>query len=1082
MACGTEQVAAHSMSLRLLYPVQFLALALAVTALFVAVNRARAQDPPAATRDFNAAAALQNSGLYGRAGDKWAQFIKDFPTDSRLDRAHYYAGVCQLRAKKYPESAASFRVVLAKFPKFTMRDSAQYHLGLALLQGSGVTKKPEDYRAAAAALAQAANEYPKGSHVPQALYYQGEALYSAGAGKEAIEVYKKLIAEHAASSMAGDAHYAMGSAQQELKLDTDAVATFRAFLASAAFAKHPLVPEMKLRLGHSLLTLKQYPEAEKLLGEVAAIKDFPQADLALLKQAQIKVETNKAAEAAAQYGELLAKFPHSAQRSAAQLAQGKCYFLIGKFDLAQPPLVEVTRATAPESAEAAYWLGRSLLKVGKPESALKVLDWGLPKFTGEFVPYLQLTRIDALYDIPAHQKETPALYEAFTKQHAEHALAPQSIYMASLSALGQRQYAPARTHAEAFLANPKLASHELVPAVMYLAAESQLQAATAGDAAADLNRAKQLYEQLAAKYPQHERGVSALLRFGWCQYQAKQYDPALAYLEATAPKLKEPAQIAEAKFLAGRCHSAAGRPKEAVAAFDASLAAKPDWSRAPEVLLAAAQSCRALPDPAAATERLKRLVSSFPNSSYRPQAIYQWGEIAQEQKSYDEAIARYQELQKDFASSEFVPAARYGLGVVHFAKNEFPQAVAALTALLGQPASAELAAKARYLRGLSHHRLKQFEPASADLQAYLTAMPGGAEALDARFTLGLCQAGLGQFDAGAATLAALLKDKPDYPHADKVHYEMGHALLSAKKPAEAAAAFRALAEKTPSSPLAPEGWFQVGRHHESLAEKNTNAPAAAADFAAAGAAYSAGLAKAQAPDLKEKLAYKLGDMLYRQDKFAEAAAQLHAQLKDHPQGALAGAAAFLAGECHYRAGEFGPALPLFEQVIAKKVERFLAQATYRAGACAGRLQNWKASQQHYEALLAQFPKSEHVPEARYGLGWALKQQGQLPAARAALEKVTKETEAEAAAKARFMIGEIAFEEKKYDEAIEHFFTVATGYPFAEWQGYGYFEVGRCFAELKQKDKAIESLKIVVDKYPTHSKAPLAAEIITNLKK
>jgi TolA-binding protein len=164
------------------------------------------------------------------------------------------------------------------------------------------------------------------------------------------------------------------------------------------------------------------------------------------------------------------------------------------------------------------------------------------------------------------------------------------------------------------------------------------------------------------------------------------------------------------------------------------------------------------------------------------------------------------------------------------------------------------------------------------------------------------------------------------------------------------------------------------------------------------------------------------------------------------------------------------------------VEKFLAQALYRAGACAGRLENWKTSQQHYEAMLAQFPKSEHVPEARYGLGWAQKKQGLLPAARASLELVTKETEAEAAAKARFMIGEIAFEEKKYDEAIEHFLTVAVGYPFAEWQGLARFEAARCFEQLKQKDKAIESLQIVVEKFPTHPKAKLAAEMIVNLKK
>jgi len=42
-------------------------------------------------------------------------------------------------------------------------------------------------------------------------------------------------------------------------------------------------------------------------------------------------------------------------------------------------------------------LRRSLLKLNKPDSALKVLDWAIPKYPqGEYAPYLQLTRIAAM--------------------------------------------------------------------------------------------------------------------------------------------------------------------------------------------------------------------------------------------------------------------------------------------------------------------------------------------------------------------------------------------------------------------------------------------------------------------------------------------------------------------------------------------------------------------------------------------------------------------------------------------------------------------------------------------------------------
>ena len=87
--------------------------------------------------------------------------------------------------------------------------------------------------------------------------------------------------------------------------------------------------------------------------------------------------------------------------------------------------------------------------------------------------------------------------------------------------------------------------------------------------------------------------------------------------------------------------------------------------------------------------------------------------------------------------------------------------------------------------------------------------------------------------------------------------------------------------------------------------------------------------------------------------------------------------------------------------------------------------------------------------------------GYHPAKLAQYEQITRETETEAAAKARFMVGEIAFGQKKYEEAIEHYLEVAVGYPYKEWQALARYETGRCFAELGDKDKAIAARKKVL---------------------
>jgi len=111
----------------------FLVLAVGWGAWSVSAPPAAAQDDiakkNAAVRDFNAAAALQNAGLYDRAAAKWADFIKKYPNDERLDRANYFLGICQLHAKKFAEAAASFQTVITKYPNFENADGAQYNLG-----------------------------------------------------------------------------------------------------------------------------------------------------------------------------------------------------------------------------------------------------------------------------------------------------------------------------------------------------------------------------------------------------------------------------------------------------------------------------------------------------------------------------------------------------------------------------------------------------------------------------------------------------------------------------------------------------------------------------------------------------------------------------------------------------------------------------------------------------------------------------------------------------------------------------------------------------------------------------------------
>jgi TolA-binding protein len=924
-----------------------------------------------AARDYNVAAALQNEALYERAAEKWAAFISQYPGDSRLDRAHYYLGVCQLHVKRYSEAIAAFQTVVSKYPSFSDAAGAQYHLGMARYQAACESKKREDFQAAAEALGLAATKYPQGKHEAAALYCQGESLLGAGQPAAAIEAYKKLVAGLPNVPQAADACYALGITQQDIGQDSDAIATFQKFLGTPQWAGHELAGEVRLRLALVLWKQKKYAEAEPHFAAAAALSNFAHADLALLRQGLCRLQLGQTAEAAPLLEAWLKKFPNSPYKSEAQLAAGKCCFSIGKLNEAQQIFEPLAKARSRESAEAAYWFARTLLKLGKPQEALVAVEAALAaghppsgSAAAETAVYLELARADALADLPNRRKEAAAAYEKFVAQHADHLLTAQALYLAASIALEEKDYAAARKQAEAFVGNSRLAGHPLLPAALCVAAEGNL--APGGDA----GKAEQFYSQVADR---------------------------------------------------------------------------------------------------------------FAKTNYSTLALYKLGEMAARQKKYDEAIRRYQQCLAESPQGDYAARAQNGLAAACFAKEDYAGATAALTALLASHPEPAMAARAHYLRGLVLQRQKQVDAAATDLEAFLAGKPPADEAADARYTLVLCHIARKQLDQAATALATLVAEKADYPNAARAYYELGHALLGDNRGETAAAAFRTLAEKYPDSPLAAEAWFHIGRWNEETADRLTAEDQKLAGLAKAAEGYAAGLAKAKDPELHEKLQYKLAEMKCRGKQFEQAAGILQAQLREHPSGGLAGPARFLAAECLFRQNKFEEALPLFAKVADDKVEKYHAQALYRAGACAAEQKKWPDSQKFYESLLRDFPRFEQLQEARYGLAVAMQNQGRLAEARTIYEQLAKSAEAQTVVKARFMLGEIAFAEHKFEDAIEQYLAVTTGYPFKHWQGLAQFEIGRCFLSLGKRQQAIDAFRAVLEKYPDHAKAQDAEKMLAELK-
>jgi len=1014
------------------------------------------------TRQFAVAVGFQNQKLYESAIDEWETFLQKFPGDSRVDKAAHYLGTCQLQAKQFPDAAATFESVLQKYPKFELLDQTILNLGTARYSQAQESKKPEDYAKAEAQFVRLAKEFPQSPYAGRALYYGVESQYQQNKLDEAAASYAALTNTFPKDELVPDATYALGICQESVKKIDDALATFTAF--ETRFPQHALLTEVKMRHAELLFTGGKFDQAQGLFAQVSGVQGFPFADTAMLRQARCLYELKKYDEAGKLYWDVPRQFTQTKHYDTAVLAGAKCFYLTGRYAYARLGLENVAKRDVPEAAEASQWIGRALLKEKNPQEALKVLDAAIAKHgSNPAFPQLVLARIDVLYEMPDRRTETVAMYSEFSQKYPQDELASQAQYMSALTALEIDNHAAAKANSDEFA--QRFPNDALLPDVLFIGAEARL-------LLREFAEAERLYRDFLTRAPQHANVAQARVRMGLALQLDGRNGDALKELESTLKTLSDAALTSEALAIMGRCQIAEKQMDKAARAFEQSLAAKPDRPQSDQTLLALADVYRRLERTSDSVARLEQLKREFPKSPLAEEATFRLGEAAYAQNAFDQAINQYTVVVSTWPGGTFAPHAQYGLGWAYFKMQEFAKSVEAINTLADRYGKSELAPKGTYVRAMAQYQLGQFAAAVDDVRVFLGSNPPQKDELDAGYLLGLSCAAQQNFAEAAQAYTGILAKDPMYADADKVLYELGwaHSELTQKK--ESVSAFRRLGTEFPDSPLAAESWFRVG---ESCYD--------AGEYPEAVKAYSEAQAKAAAAasqDIGEKAAHKRGWSFLKANDFAEATGAFESQLNSYPGGPLSGDAEFLLGECLYKQKQWQRALTHYASVIAANHPTYHALALYRSGECAAALEQWHESERFHQQALNGFPEFELKPEARYGIGWALQQQNKLEEAISYYEKVTEETETETAAKARFMIGECYFAQKKHKEATKHFLKAAFAYGHKEWSAMAWFEAARCFEVLQDVAQAKNCYQQMIDKFPDHLKVSDAKKRLVEL--
>lgn len=205
---------------------------------------------------------------------------------------------------------------------------------------------------------------------------------------------------------------------------------------------------------------------------------------------------------------------------------------------------------------------------------------------------------------------------------------------------------------------------------------------------------------------------------------------------------------------------------------------------------------------------------------------------------------------------------QYALAAGHYAEQRYEAAVREFRALIGEHPDHLMTASARFFLGESLLQLGKYRDAAAAYQQFVDAHPQHRFSVQASFRIGESHYLAGDYAAAEPKLQAFAATHPNHPLCEYALPYLAEAQLEQGRPKDAQAAYQRSLQQSPGGALASDCRLGLARAAEELG-----------DLGEAERFYRFLAERADEP-LALEARLRWGRLLYRQQKYAEAAEQL----------------------------------------------------------------------------------------------------------------------------------------------------------------------------------------------------------------
>ncbi len=500
---------------------------------------------------------------------------------------------------------------------------------------------------------------------------------------------------------------------------------------------------------------------------------------------------------------------------------------------------------------------------------------------------------------------------------------------------------------------------------------------------------------------------------------------------------------------------------------------------------------------------------------------------------------------KDARESEYYGVTKYNLAYIHFNKKEYDQAINYFKDFLVSNRNYDIRFinDANLRIGDCYYITKRYRDAVKSYDAASKLKQASSDY--AIFHKALAYGAMSRYSEKISTLSHLISINRNSSYYDDALYELGTTFLIRNDNKGALQYFNKLVQEKPRSSFSKKALLRSGLIYYNDNKNSAAITAlkkVISDYSGTAESIEAlaslkniyidmnnvdeyfrfsnsmGITSVQ-PSEQDSLSYSIAENQYMEANYAEASRLFKRYLNNYPQGNYLVNANYYLAECEFRNENFSEALKGYEFIIERPAMRFTEDALRKASRINYNLKNYAQALKNYDLLaelaeskesrlealegqmrcnflLKNYPlsinaangvlksdkvSSDQINEAHFLLAQSYYAYEQLGKALEQFKISEQLAENEIGAESKFMIAQINYQQKNYQESEKVIMELSNNYAYYDfWVAKGFILLSDVYIALDNTFQAKQTLMSIIENYEGQDLVEIAQQKLKNI--